>query len=252
MTHSSRRDVLADTVAPSDPRSPGASAVAGGSDPDYVLHELLERIRDAHHVYCEANQRADDVIGQFRDRAPRLPAEAVVSVDELTWLKVPRALREKYIREMDCEWGPNKSVIGWLADYLRVRAQFREAWGRDGLIYVACPQRQARADQILAACDGWLADHARLKAELGLEAAEEIRDLRASQLRSLEILLINSEATTFSGLAAKAGLLEMIYGQDLWTDTEDSPATDSIDTKVAFRLAMDVLKLAGRGPSHCP
>lgn len=206
----SRRAVVrAFSVAPiAAVASPSALArPAVELQPDAELLALGIRFDAAEAAYRAACRRAEEI--EFSIVLPEKPAEIYVAEGDRSlgleryaierhdgrfWYLVPPAdtplhgLRRTHLRdeEVPATWQ------GMLSEHSTIIR--RVPW----------PEAQARADEIVAAYDAWVAERDRIYVESGLAAANEAADALGDQLSEIEGEIEGAIARTLGGLRVKA------------------------------------------------
>ncbi|MRI57696.1 hypothetical protein D8770_27915 [Methylobacterium sp. DB1607] len=206
----SRRAVVrAFSVAPIAAVSSASALSRAGVEhqPDADLLALGVCFDAAEAAYRAACRRADEIEAAIvlpekpdaiyvaeGDRALGLEAYAKERHDGRRWYIVPPAysprhgLRRAHFRYVDVPATP----LDRLPEHSVIAR--RVPW----------PEAQARADEIVAAYDGWVAERDRIDVESGLAAANEAADALGEQLSDIEAEIEDAIARTLGGLRVKA------------------------------------------------
>lgn len=122
-----------------------------------------------------------------------------------------------------------QEIDDWQANVLKVHY---EPW----------PEAQARADEIVAAWDGWIAESARRRDVSGATAAKKLHDERHGLFRAAAMRLVRTPARTMEGVRAKVAVIMAIYNGD-HEDLIENWADDATDVALAVSVIADISRM---------
>lgn len=108
--------------------------------------------------------------------------------------------------------------------------------------YEPWPEAQARADEIVAAWDGWVAEEARRREVSGVRAAEKLDKEHHRLYRAAASRLARTPAHTMEGIKAKVALILSIYEGD-HEDLIESNAEETTDIALAVSVVADISRM---------
>lgn len=216
------RGALAASAAVLTFRLPAMAAPA--PHPDARLMALWDAYQDACDAEDEAVRIEERLFDEWQARSPERPDVLLVRPEDQL------GVNTGHVTDHDgVAWYSPAAV-----DHLRTKRQVRRIerkpqpgeYGREWQEWevivsgVPCPERQARAAEIVAAYDAWKAEDARVQDEIGL-AAQQAESARCSSVvYRLEREIITAPARGLEGLAVKALVLQRIAGGTTVDDPE--------------------------------
>lgn len=108
--------------------------------------------------------------------------------------------------------------------------------------YEPWPDAQTRADEIVAAWDGWMAEWGRRREVSGVGAAKKLDDEHYQLYRAAVSRLVRTPARTMEGIKAKVALIVSIYDRD-HEDLIESNADQTTDVALAVSVVADISRM---------
>lgn len=208
----SRRTLLAGLATAS---IAGLPAPAAGQAEDAHLIALIARWRAVSATYDDAAARAEDLEAIGWPKAP----------DALFWREEDRDLKLTFDASRRADNRLWYHVEGQAAGLRgpQTRVQTLPVEPSDGYPpgTTHCrkkgpwPERQARADEIVAAYDGWQTARRAAEDASGYTAAIERAKAIGREIAALEVEIEASSPASLAGLAALAAYVEVVAGDDL-------------------------------------
>jgi hypothetical protein len=195
------------------------SASAGGEMPDFQLLEIARQLDQLQPAYAVAGREEGRLIRIYEANRPERPIEMNVDHRDALGVDFDRKRlpdgkwRLRYTSQGVAELRESPRA---LQKFIGTQAQWDATVAYDSALYalVLDPPRQARAEEVIAACEAWEAECEAYGRSIGLTEAQRIATEFSERDDALYDALLAIPAGSLAGLAAQAAAVRFRGADD--------------------------------------